>query len=642
MADIPALVSLAVLKVNWDSTKKSYLDNFIPFIVECLKTTESDVVSVPEIKKILEEMFGIILPHNVLNKLVFRAAKRKFVRKENKVFYKNWDEISKLDFQIVQQKVLTAHESVISRFQRYCQSEHNILWTPEEAEQALLKYFEEEILSLLYIANSKSLIKVNGSSPKNYKFVVASFIRELQVTNDSLFEYLESVFKGNMLANALFIEDQGKVTQNFKKTSIYFDTAFILFALGCTGDSRREPCDELLTLLYETGAELKCFSHTVLEVRGILEGCASDFEKKNLNNELTGLSLESVEHFLLKGKTESDIRMMAVQVEKNIQALGIKIVDTPSYDDHKSVNGEKELEEAISSRISYRNKSSLSRDVKSISAIYRLRGNKLSFSLEESRAIFVTTNHRLVSIVNEFYYQENDSNSIPPIISDMELTNLLWLKKPTKAPNLARKIIISNCYAALRPEDHLWKRYLSEIEKLKKDNTLTNEDFYLLRYTLEAQYALVQITEGENDSFAQGTIPEILEIVKNNVQKGLLEQIELINFQKSESELQVLAAHEAEVKRCENIRRRSNILAKKISLVIEVSFFLILVSVSIYTFPWDIPRIWNEYILSFLFALLLIISVLGMMYGITLKNWINKMERSISGTIENFLQKVSS
>ncbi|WP_157264595.1 hypothetical protein [Paenibacillus oryzisoli] len=643
MGDISVLVSLAVLKVNWDNNKKDYIENFIPFIVDCLKDSHSEIVSVPDLKKQVEERFGLRFPHNVITKLIGRANKGKYLRKENNAYYINRDIVNNSNLGAVQQRVLTAHESVIKSFQQYCKDEHKAQWSFEEAENALIKYFDEEILQMLHVTHNRALIKVTGTSPTNFKFVVASFIRRLQEENDPRMDYLEEVFKGNMLANALFVKDQGKVTQKFKKTTVYFDTAFLLFALGYTGDSRREPSEELLNLLYETGADLKCFRHTVSEVRAIIEGCASDLGGSGRSqNDLSGFSLESFEHFILRGKSESDVRLLAAKIETNLEHLRIKVVDTPNYDDHLSVNDEKGLEEAIQTKITYRIKSSLTRDVKSISSIYRLRGNKPFYSLEDCRALFVTTNHRLVRAANEHFYKENREEATPPLITDTDLTNLLWLKKPTKAPNLARKMIIANCYAALQPAENLWKKYLQEIEKLKSDKTITNDDYFLLRYTLDAKQALVQVTEGDNDAFAQGTVSEILEIVKENAQKKLKEKIFELEVKRTESFQQIAAAEETELTRKSNIKNRSNKYASFAAKLLEVSVIVVLVLVVIYTFPWDIPKIWNTYILAVCFVLLLVVMIINMMYGTTLKSLIRKIEIFLSNKIEKILLNLSS
>jgi len=79
--------------------------------------------------------------------------------------------------------------------------------------------------------------------------------------------------------------------------------------------------------------------------------------------------------------------------------------------------------------------SAISRDVDSISAIYRLRKNKSVSNVEDTEAIFVTTSNTFVYAANDFYFKDHDQEFVPPCISDFMLTNLLWLKSPNQAPS---------------------------------------------------------------------------------------------------------------------------------------------------------------------------------------------------------------
>lgn len=99
-------------------------------------------------------------------------------------------------------------------------------------------------------------------------------------------------------------------------------------------------------------------------------------------------------------------------------------------------------------------------------------------------------------------------------IVDHYLTTLVWLKKPMRAPDLPRKRIIADCYAAMNPPPHLWKRYLQEIERLQKKGDISDEDYYLLRYSSEASNALMDTTLGGGQPFTEGTVAEVLESAK--------------------------------------------------------------------------------------------------------------------------------
>ena len=45
------MISLAMLKVHWDTRRKDYIDNFVPMVAECIRTSEHDVVSIPALPR---------------------------------------------------------------------------------------------------------------------------------------------------------------------------------------------------------------------------------------------------------------------------------------------------------------------------------------------------------------------------------------------------------------------------------------------------------------------------------------------------------------------------------------------------------------------------------------------------------------
>jgi hypothetical protein len=111
-----------------------------------------------------------------------------------------------------------------------------------------------------------------------------------------------------------------------------------------------------------------------------------------------------------------------------------------------------------------------------------------------------------------------DRRSTPhtPASTDYVLTNLLWLKRPTAAPDLPRKRIIADCYAATRPTERLWRLYIQEIDKLRQRDGVTPDEYYMLRDSMTAESALMEATMGQEEGFTQGTVPEILERVRSD------------------------------------------------------------------------------------------------------------------------------
>lgn len=438
-----------------------------------------------------------------------------------------------------------------------------------------------------------------------------------------------------MLANAIFLTDPSQVDRKFRKTELYFDTPFLLFALGHAGEARRDPCLELLHLLYEIGADLRCFSHTLDEAKGVLDACAHRIHQGQLQDAYG----PSIEYFLSTGRTASDIELYAVHLERDLDILRIQVLDKPSYIPQYVID-EQKLTQALAENIYYHNPQALQRDVDSVSAVMRLRRGQEFSRIEECQALFVTTNNALVKVSRDFFYEESTFGTIPPCIPDYVLTNLLWLKNPLGAPDLPRKRIIADYYAATQPQERLWKCYLEEIDRLEQTERVTADDYYLLRYSLEAKSALMELTLGEEEAFTQGTVVEMLALVRSRIQQEKDAEIKELEKQRNAAQQAIEAANTKERERVFHIRARAQRYARLAAQTLRVILLLVLVIGTVSTFPWGLPSITQtplRYLLSFIQVGLLILSVANLMWGTKLATYTRKIEVKLAEWLERKL-----
>ena len=246
----PTIVSLAILKVNYD-LGRDYLENFVPIVAECIRLSETDIVSIPEIQSLLRKVFGLRIPQNSIKIVLSRVRKRGFICKYEGAFKRVNENFEKLEFKRIQQEVLVMHEALIEKLIRFCSEKFNITWHTDEAEKAFEQYLDEHNLLTLLPARIQKPKNITKSHPKHTKYLIGTFIQHMQETYSPGFEYLETIVKGHMLANALFLIEPGKTEKKFRKTAIYFDTPFLIFSLGHADEARAAPCLELLDLLYE-------------------------------------------------------------------------------------------------------------------------------------------------------------------------------------------------------------------------------------------------------------------------------------------------------------------------------------------------------------------------------------------------------
>lgn len=336
-------------------------------------------------------------------------------------------------------------------------------------------------------------------------YVVSDFIVHTFARDPEGFDYLEAIVKGLMLASAVYLPTPAEVGRRFERVTLYFDTRLLLQALGYEGPDAESSMRQTLELAYELGATLATFTDTVTETRGVLSGIANNL-KRGTRNEHRRLTEE---WFRTQGFSPSDVELLSENLEADLKGLRIGILDRPSPKVSLTVD-EVALEAVLQERVGYQSRPPLLHDLDALTAIHRLRGGQRQSQLERCRALFVTTNTPLVGAARQFFHN-GDQHVVPVAFADEDLATLVWLKRPLDAPDLPRLRIIADCYAALEPGNDLWAKYLDEVDKLKERGSITEDDFFVLRYSLDAKQALMDRTFGSADRVSAEVVEEVLE-----------------------------------------------------------------------------------------------------------------------------------
>lgn len=582
-----AAIGLALLKVSWDENRTDYITNFIPLIAECARLSSNEVISANELTEDVYKTFGLRIPINVVETIIKRARREGFFDFDQRkhIYLANREKLDKLDFYKIQQKVIQQHEELVRSLLSFAENEMKEKWTEKQAEEALLAYLDDFQLSSLSKDNVPGIVPVPKTVSTGTHFVVGMFIRHIFKNNLRELEYLENVLKGNFLANAIFLPDASRATKSFKKTDVYLDTTFLIHALGYAGATRADPCVELLNLVYESGGDLKCFTHTLAEIKGALEAIAVSISRSR-SQPISGPIVPSVEFFLGEEATESDILRKISTLEQDLKTLRISVVEKPEYVEEFVID-ERALREHLHKNMNYANQRALDRDVDSISAIQRIREWGEYVFIEESRAIFVTSNAGLARFSTDFFYGRFNPGAIPPVITDNMLTTLLWLKRPVQAPDLPRKRIIADYFAAVQPSDRLWVKYQHEISALEKDREISIDEYYLLRHTIQAKTALMELTHGEELAFTRGSVREILKLAKEKIGAEYGEKLGDAVQAREIAEGKATAATARVTRSLETTRSSANRIGKVARNLAAVVFGIGLSVAVFYTFPWQ-------------------------------------------------------
>lgn len=640
---IPAnqvITSLAILLVNWDQGK-TYLDNFVPFVGQCIVLLQPEVVSTQDLQQKMLDDFGFRIPQNSLKSILKRSARKGYIHQEGNAYIPNYEALQALDVEPVRQQILRQHNAIVQKLIKFASERYSESLTSEAAERILLSYIKQHDVELLgCVVTGESIPEIESQLDRTKSYLIHAFVKYTYDSDPEGFKYLDAIVKGHMLSNALIFPDLGKLQRRFRRTSVYCDTAFLLRTLGYEGPSRQAPCRELRDLLYEVGANIRCFRHTRDEIYNILYACKVALGPSDTQKPYG----PAFHYFFESGFGPADLELEMATLDKKIERLGIRIVEKPEYVEKYQID-ESRLDKVLDAELKYwpdRDKARM-HDVDCLSAIYRLRKGQSSYSIEECNSIFVTPNSTLCRVSAEFFVKEGyiREGSVSMAITDYALTNVLWLKKPMAAPNLPQKYIIAECYAAMEPGEHLWRKYLDKILQLKDREEISGDEYYLLRYTHEARTELTDVTMGDDEAFVEGTAQEILERARQSIRERDLTELATEREKREEAERklrveQTMSAEREEILNL-NIERKSRRIAFLTSRIVFGILEALLVSGAVYSVLGPQLRWWN---LSLLVAAIIFVlfTLYNLFFRTTVKDWLYRFENLLDNRIQRILK----
>lgn len=499
-----ALTALAMLKVNWDHAGQSYLDSLSPLIVSVLSGGGGTGRPVADIRDGLRDEFGLLLPHATVEALLTRLARRGVIKRIDDS-YEASDSAQDDETSVRRAAMLRKQGTLVREFLDFAHRKGETL-TAEFAEERLLRQIEHASVPVL-----KSWLQAEPYRPDSEEpdYVAASFVLHVSESNFELFSYLVDMVQGNMLAASLYYAPSLTVLpKRFGAAFIVLDTPVLFQMLGWEGPEKKEAASEMLSLIKQYGGDAVCFRRTLAEMRGVLFGVENaltpDSQTKNDGGPVRA-------YFIEQGFGPSDIRLESESLETSLREIGIRVIEPPEYTLALGVD-EAALERTLQlkGKRPYANDQALVHDIDALTAIWRWRGGEQQGSLETCKAIFITSNDRVFRTAKDFFQISSSSRTWPLALLDTVLCTILWLKGPQAAEALPQRQLIANAHAALIPTTSLWKRYLSELEKLSASSRVVERDYSLLRYSLDAQHFLMEETLGREDRVNESTVFDVL------------------------------------------------------------------------------------------------------------------------------------
>jgi len=575
------LLSLAIIKTNWEQLRKDYIENFVPLLASLIKKKkyrEINLENINVIKKDFEEEYGLILPSSPILTILNRLSKRKLITRQHGIFIPNFKKINEIDISQKSIQLSREFEHVLKLLRKYVFEKHNISLEDIKLEDGLVGYLKKHDLDLLFAAENITLLpKVNTS--KKIHYLINEFIIEVYKSEPEIFTYILNLTIGHALSSTILYKEFNSFSGNLKKLNIYLDTPFLFNLLGISGEYKKNLAIELVNILRQEKANLYILEITKGEIESNINEALRLLEKGKTDCTKGPLIFKNC---IENNITVTDLENIYIQLPDTLERLDIKLDEVPSYNNYrkhqideiklyntivdiyhqlkiyipdnedfninffKYLKKDKEKTIVEKKNIQIKEKkqvksttekkdtdddskinNTIYRDVKVLSGIYRFRlGNKPK-TLKDCKYLFITTNSSLAHASRKFEKIEyNQSFSLPTCLTDVFLGTLIWLQSPAQLKNINEKKIIADCYAAMKPSSKLITKYLHEIEKLKKEKVITDDQYYLLRTHRTAINILESKTLGDPDEFTSQTTREVLDELIYKIKKEEKDKLE--------------------------------------------------------------------------------------------------------------------
>ncbi len=452
-----ALVSTALLSAIFDEKKQDNISLLIPFVIKLIdkypKIKEEELSS-----KMIEEYSFSNFPHAIVRIIINRMKAKGIInREDNKlVFQKNVSKTIEL-FDNRMNDAKKKIDEVIRSLKDYFNLEENIKMNYLDCRNALAIFLDKNGYLLYEDINNSTRTK----NKDKIQYHIGLFIKKHKDLGDVIYYNLVEIIEGSLIANAIYVNIENDNKNNLSNLTCYFDTPFMLRVLDYKDPKDNESALELVELLKEQKAKIKCFKHNYNEIENILEEFIKNYGKAQE---------KTLENLVIKNYSKTELMGLLQTLEEQFKSLDIEIVDIPEYkkEEYKNVIDEKKLQENMEKLYSEEKKKIkiIENDVASISAIMRIRRGKDYRKMEECPAIFVTTNNDIRRETNNLLNLD-ETFKISPAISDIDLTAILWLKSLSTHKNIPEMKLTENALAALQPTANIKLRFDESIQKLK-------------------------------------------------------------------------------------------------------------------------------------------------------------------------------
>ena len=507
---VRGLATVALLKVNYDAGR-DHIDMFLPFALDAIRSLDTDSFGLGQARKAINKRFRLTIPDHTLSTVLGRACRQGYCRRSAGLYERQLDTFQFVDLAEQIKSVEREHKLLASRLREFTADTRVPIASDDEALQVLLAFLDDKHVAMILDEPGDVLFRSKVSPlTGDQTRVTAQFLKRCYTSEPELTKYIQRMVEGFVLQNALLLRDIGSNPGSFRDLSVYFDSIFLLRALGLAGVNTQRASRELIDLLRATRARLFVFERTVAEMKRILR-----FYQERIGSTGGIASLREgaiTQHLISERYSPSDVAQAVGLMDTQLRGLGLT---TRSFPKHHATST---LDEAdLAERLQRPGKEVDERvrhDVDCAAAIMTLRRGQTAKSLDTAGAVFVTTNKLVVDTARD-WYKGQGKVGVPPMVRHLTLSTAAWLKKPAAASNVKLNELIASCSVALQPSARRWQALKDNLAKLTQTGELSSEEMVAVVVHELTEARLLECDDAEYED--PSTVTEIVEAVKKEI-----------------------------------------------------------------------------------------------------------------------------
>lgn len=559
--------TLALLKVTFDHHQniQDYLDIFIPLLITLIKNKK--IKSLNDTKNICEAFFneyGLSIPYHPMLAILKKAIQKGYATEVSKgEFVPVFDKINSDEISSVSLEQEHFYQLLINRYISFSKKTHDIELSQDEASRHIIALLEDHDIDLVFVNEGRISVLPQVDTKDININLPYDFVREMYEQDYDTFQLIADISFGHIIASSILYSYDLPKSKGIENVNYYLDIGILFGLVGIDGDDQKMVFENFIKSLGTTGGRIYIFNHTYNEFINILDTSKNWIDNPNYDPYKANRSLA---RFKSWGFHVTDIDLFIAKLPKLFSELNIERVDSPDPNEDKDyqlsdIDLQKKIIEVYKENYPYfdeeQKEGTIYLDVKSISAIYKLRKGCYPRLFEECSYLFVTRNSTLAYASKQFELSINNPGRffIPTTVTDIFVGTIIWLNSPLKInlEDANKKHLIANCYAALQPSRQLKRLFLAEVDKAASDNLLSDDEVNLLKNSYVAQTLLQEKTLGDATKVTGATPVEIANEIKARAKKEAQQEYE--EYRKAHDE-QVRLAELSLIENEEELKKR--------------------------------------------------------------------------------------